>query len=151
MNNGDYDYDYNNMKKIFVNCALLIFGFVCLLIFILLILYYFTPNNYELIKWNNNKNNFIYLNQAEIVLKPYSTINLKKYLNLNPNPNPIETRADNYFRISTRSNIIFKNLFKSQNVYVEGEDELFASNYDILITNDTDKEKKITIYLYKKK
>lgn len=139
--------NYDNIKSLLVNYTIIIFGIIFILIFILLILYYITPNNYELIKWDISKDNFIYLNQIEIILKPDSILNLKEYLDLN------KIKFDNYFKISSKMNIIFKNLFKSQNVHIEEESEIFMSkfNSDILIPNDNNEDKKISIYLYMKK
>ena len=61
------DYDYGFIKKLLVNYVVIIFGFLIILIFILLSLYYLTPNNYELVKWDENK--FKFENQIEYIIK----------------------------------------------------------------------------------
>lgn len=143
----------NNLKKKAVIGLIFIFGFISILIFLLVIVYYTTPDNYQLIDFDEEKNNFKNIGKIDIDLDldlglglgfgSNTVFNLKEYLTSN------NVEFDDYFRISSKTPIIFKNSFKSQNVDVD-ENKIFMSKFNsqILITSDTNK--KITVYLYKK-
>lgn len=125
-----------DVKKSVVHLVVLIFGFIIILIFILLAIYYLTPNNYEIINWDENK--FFLQNQIEYIIKPDATIEIENiYLN-------------KYLKFSSQSNLIIKNSFKSQSIVVNEDKELIKSKYnsEILLSNNSDVEKKIIIYFY---
>ena len=128
-----------DIKKFIVNIVILIFGFIIILIFILLALYYLTPNNYMLD--NLDKNKFILEDQIEYAIKPNSIINI-----YNPNPNI-------YLKFPIQTNLIIKNIFKSQNIQVINDTELIKSkfNSEIFISNNSIEEKKIIVKFYLKK
>lgn len=125
-----------DIKKSVVHLVVLIFGFIVILIFILLATYYLTPNNYEIINWDENK--FIFHNQIEYVIKPDATIEIENiYL-------------DKYLKFSSQTNVVIKNSFKSQNLIINGDKELVKSKYnsEILLSNNSDIEKKVIVYFY---
>jgi len=128
--------DFNIIKKIFVNYTVIIFGFIIILIFILLSLYYLTPNNYKLIKWDENK--FKFENKIEYVIKPDSTTNINN------------NDFNKYLRFSEQTNLVVKNIFKSQNIIILNDIELITSKYnsEIFLINNSELEKKITIQFY---
>ena len=131
-----FDANQSNIRKSIVHFVVLIFGLVIILIFILLVMYYITPNNYELLNWDENK--FILQNQIEYMIKPNTTINIENiYLN-------------KYLRFSSQTNLIIKNVFKSQNIIINKNEVLVKSKYNskILLSNNSDIEEKVVIYFY---
>lgn len=142
-NNIVYDYDY--IKKSIVNYVVIIFGFVIIMIFILLGLYYLTPNNYELIEWNNDK--FKFQTQIEYVIKPNSTININTNINTNTNENE---KINKYLKFPEKTNLVIKNIFKSQNIIIPNDTELIKPNYnsEIFLINNSDLEIKIIVQYY---
>lgn len=132
----EYFNDNKNIKKSVVHLVVMIFGVIVILIFILLSMYYLTPNNYEIINLDENK--FILQNQIEHIIKPYSTIEIGS------------NNLDKYFKFSSQTNLVIKNSFKSQNVIINGEKQLLKSKYNskILLSNNSDVEKKVIIYFY---
>ena len=134
--------NYDNIRKSIVNITVIIFGFIIILIFILLILYYITPNNYEIIHWDINK--FKLENQIEYILKPHSTINIDNISNIGKNY---------YLKFSEKTDLLVKNIFKSQNISINEESDLIKSNYDseIFLVNNSKTEKKVVIFFYKHK
>ena len=130
-----FDNNYNTKKSV-VHLVVLIFGFIIILIFILLATYYLTPNNYEIIDWDENK--FILQNKIEFIIKPDSTIDIGT------------DNLDKYLKFSSQTNLIIKNFFKSQNVLINEDKELVKSKYksEILLSNNTDAEEKVIVYFY---
>jgi hypothetical protein len=126
----------NDIKSSFVHIVVLIFGFIVILIFILLAMYYLTPNNYEIINWDQNK--FIIQNQIEYVIKPDTTIEIEN-INLNK-----------YLKFSSQTNVVIKNSFKSQSLLINEDKELVKSKYnsEILLSNNSDNDKKVIVYFY---
>lgn len=121
-----------------VNFIVLIFVIITLFIVSLLCAYYTTPNNYIIYQFDETK--FSPVNkQTEYLIKPNSNqkINLSEY---------------NKFKIkfNTETNIVIKNMLKSQNVLLNSND-LIEIKYDsdIIIVNDTNSEKNIIMSLYK--
>lgn len=131
-----YNVEQNNMKKSVVYFVVLIFGFIIMLIFILLTMYYLTPNNYELIKWDENK--FHHCNKIEYIIKSNTIINI----------GCIE--SDKYLMFPSQTNLIVSNIIKSQNISINEDNELVKSKYnsEIFLTNNSDIDKKITINFY---
>lgn len=131
-----FDNNQINIKKSLVHYLIVIFGFIVILIFILLIIYYMTPNNYELINWDENK--FTFQNQIEYVIKPYNTINIGC------------SNLDKYLKFSSKTDLIIKNIFKSQNILINEDKELIKSKYnsEIFLSNNSNIEKKVIIYFY---
>jgi len=131
------DFNKNqNIKISVVHSVVLIFGFIVILIFILLTTYYLTPNNYEIIDWDENK--FILQNQIEYIIKPNSIIDIS-FNNL-----------DKYLKIPSQTNLVIRNYFKSQSVFIDEEKHLLKSKYnsEILLSNNSNVEKKVIVYFY---
>lgn len=130
-------FDENNLTKIIVNYFVLIFIFIIFLIIILLLFYYLTPNNYSLINFDIEK--YQQINQTEYTIKPYSNILL----------NHIDIK-NKLLKFNQDTNLLVKNLFKSQNLYYS-ENLLLKVNYlsDLIILNDTNKEMNIKLTMYK--
>lgn len=130
------DYDFNKIKKITVNYTVIIFGLIIILIFILLALYYLTPNNYKIELFDDNK--FIKKKEVEYKIKPNSTLN-------------IIVKTDEYLKSSNIPiNYIIKNWFKSQNVLIDKDNDLIKIKYgsEIFLSNNSNEEKKIIIQFY---
>lgn len=131
-----FNTNQNDIKRSVVHLVVLIFGFIVIFIFILLAMYYLTPNNYEIINWDENK--FILQNQIEYVIKPDSTISVENiYL-------------DKYLKFSSQTNIVIKNSFKSQSLLINENKELIKSKYnsEIFLPNNSDVDKKVIVYFY---
>lgn len=129
--------DFGKIRKTIVNYVVVIFGIIFILIFILLGLYYLTPNNYLIEKWDEGK--FKLENTIEYEIKSNSStlIDLDK------------TNLDKYLKFSEQTNLVVKNSFKSQSIVIDGE--LIKSKFGcskIFIINNTGDEKKITIQFY---
>jgi hypothetical protein len=139
----NYDFNSNSIRKSFVNYAVVIFAFTIILIFILLLLYYLTPNNYELIKWNDGESNKFKLeNEIEYIIKPDTIINIGDIYNKDNNAK--------YLRFSTQTNLLIKNILKSQNIIMDNSNELVKPRYnsEISLVNNSKLEKKILIQFY---
>lgn len=130
-------YTYDKIKKIIVNYTVVIFSFIIIFIFILLISYYLTPNNYELINWEENK--FKLKNIFELKIKPHTVLIMN---------NPLI--KEEYVVFSEQTNLIIKNFFKSQNILIEKDIQMIKQKYDsqIIISNSTDLNKKILVKIY---
>ena len=135
--NVKIDYNFNKIKKNIVNYTIIIFGFVFILIFLLLTLYYLTPNNYKITNWDESK--FKFEEQIEFAIKPESIkkINISKGIS-------------KYLRFREKTNLIVKNFFKSQSVYVSDDNDLIISKYnsEIFIVNNSNSEKHFIIKYY---
>lgn len=131
-----FDTNQSDIKKSIVHLVVLIFGFIVILIFILLGMYYITPNNYEIMNWDENK--FTLQNQIEYIIQPYTTIDIGSII------------LNKYLKFSSQTNLIIKNIFKSQNILINKDKELVKSKYNsgILLSNNSDIEKKVIIYFY---
>lgn len=127
--------DFSKIRKTIVNYIVVIFGIIFILIFILLGLYYLTPNNYIITKWEEEK--FKLENTIEYTVNPYSS----SLIDLN-------FPSDKYLKFSEQINLVVKNFFKSQSVDIDGE--LIKSKFksSISIINNTCDEKKITVKFY---
>lgn len=157
-NFNDFD-NFNNfskMRKSIVNYIVIIFGLVIMLIFILLGIYYLTPNNYIIRNWEYNK--FINEYDFDPNTNLHNSINLDKTKNeytLTIKPNAVETiildeSKNEYLKFNEPVNLIVKNSFKSQSICFGDKDELISTKYGskIILTNDSANEKKITFGLY---
>lgn len=137
-------FKYNNTKKNIINLSIVIFGLIVGLIIILLALYYLTPNNYQIIKFDENK--FKLIDTHEYTLKPYLSKQITKS-NIKSNP-------DTYYKFTNQDNqmaktdLEIKNWFKSQNIVLNEDYWLIKSNSNIFILNNGDKEKKIIVQTY---
>lgn len=129
--------DLNKIRKVIVNYSVIIFGLIIIFIFILLGLYYITPNNYLIVKLEDNKFKLEDTNEYKIK----SNSNIKIELNNNTN--------EKYLRFPEETNIVIKNILKSQNVIINNSD-LIKSRYnsDIFIINNSDNEKNMKIQFY---
>ena len=134
-NTNTYTYTYDFIRKTLVNYTVIIFAVVIVLIFILLSLYYLTPNNYKFIKWDENK--FKFENEIKYVIKPNSITN-------------IDTNIHNkYLKFPKQTNLIVKNIFKSQNITIEDNNELIEIfNSNVFLINNENFEKEIYIQFY---
>lgn len=122
------------LRKTIVNYLVIIFGLIIILIFILLSIYYVTPNNYILKEWNKNK--FKFENKNEYIIKPDTTL-------------LIDTNSNRYLRFSEQCYLIVKNSFKSQTININKNIELIKSkNSEIYIINNTNNEIKIIVEFY---
>jgi hypothetical protein len=139
-NNNDYysiDFDFNKIKKTIVNYVVIVFGIIIVLIFTLLILYYLTPNNYEIFTIDDSK--FKLKEEIEFSIKPDSITKID-------NIDIIST----YLKFPTETNLVIKNIFKSQNIYINNNNELVKPKYnsEIFLINNSNLEKKIIICYY---
>ena len=129
-----------NFIRPIVNFFVLVFVIITLLIAVLLVIYYSTPNNYIIYKFDKTKFN-PENKQIEYIVEPGSNIKIKSsdYMGLK-------------IRFSTDTNLLIKNIFKSQNIFVNSNDLVdIMYNSDVIIINDTDLEKKLILNLYNKK
>jgi hypothetical protein len=132
---------FNIEKKNIVNIGVLIFALITVMIFILIVLYYLTPNNYLIIILDKNKDDkFKLVNEIEYTIEPNSSLII--------NNDDIDTNK--YLKFSEETNLIIKNFFKSQNITINKDTDLIKSKYnsEIFIVNNLDKEKKIKIQFY---
>jgi len=128
--------DFSKIRKTMVNYVVIIFGLIFILIFILLGLYYLTPNNYLLIKWKEDKLKLE--NTIEYIIKPYSSLSVELD----------NTNSDKYLKFSEQTNLIVKNSFKSQSIVVNGELIKSKFNSEIFIINNSHVDKKIIVQFY---
>lgn len=130
--------DFSKIRKTMVNYVVVIFGIIFILIFILLGLYYLTPNNYLITKWEEGRFNLE--NTIEYEIKPNSSL----VIDLENN------NLNKYLKFSEQTNLIVKNSLKSQSISIGIEGELIKSkfNSEISIINNTCDEKKITVQFY---
>lgn len=129
--------DYDKIKKTIINYTIIIFGLIFILIFILLGLYYLSPNNYIILKWEDKK--YKLENTIEYIIKSDSNLFID-----------LQTNNCKYLRFSEPTNLIIKNSFKSQTIDVDKNNDLIKSKYnsEIFIINNSKVEKKITIQFY---
>lgn len=134
----NYHIDFNKIKKTVVNYTVIIFGIIIILIFILLILYYITPNNYEILKFDNKK--FKFKNEIELIIEPNSKIKINK----------MNDDVKTCVKLPIETNVVIKNIFKSQNICINNDDELIKLRYDseIFLINDSNSQKKIIAQFY---
>lgn len=128
--------DFGKIRKTIVNYVVVIFGIIFILIFMLLGLYYLTPNNYIIEKWEKDK--FKLENTIEYTISSNSN-SLIVLDNINYNK---------YLKFSEQTNLIVKNYFKSQSIIIDGELIKSKFNSEIFIINNSGNEKKITIQFY---
>lgn len=130
--------DFGKIRKTIVNYVVIIFGLIFILIFILLGLYYLTPNNYLIAKWEEGR--FKLENTIEYIVKPYSSLSI----DLN------NTNYDKYLKFSEQTNLVVKNSFKSQSINIDIDKELIKSkcNSEIFIINNSYVDKKIIVQFY---
>lgn len=131
----DDNTNFSKIRKTIVNITVIIFGLLIILIFMLLGLYYITPNNYLMVKLDNNK--FKLENTTIYTLKPNSNLQLD-----------LKNDSDKYLKFSEITNLVIKNSFKSQSINTDTDLIKSKNNTEIFIINNSDKEKKITIEFY---
>ena len=132
-----------NTNQIIVNFFLSIFVFITILIVFLLILYYSTPNNYIITPYDKLEYNFDNEIDFEIQSNSEFKLDYDKYYNKFIK---FDTDTD------TDTNLTIQNIFKSQNVICD-KNKLIQSRYysDIIISNPTNKNINIKIFIYLKK
>lgn len=137
INNNNFNFENNFNMKCIVNYLVLIFGIIIILIFILFIIYYLTPNNYEILTFEDLKFNF--QKQIQLIIKPKSTTQID-----------LSTDSLSYLKFPSKTNLVIKNIYKSQNIYINNDNELIKSKYNskIFLVNNSDSEQKIIIYFY---
>lgn len=128
--------DFGKIRKTIVNYVVIIFGLIFILIFILLGLYYLTPNNYLIAKWEEGK--FKLENTIEYIAKPDSSLSIDLD----------NTNYDKYLKFSEQTNLVVKNSFKSQSVIIDKELIKSKCNSEIFIINNSDVDKKIIVQFY---
>lgn len=128
--------DFGKIRKTIVNYVVIIFGLIFILIFILLGLYYLTPNNYLIAKWEEGI--FKLENTIEYIVKPDSSLSI----DLN------NTNYDKYLKFSEQTNLVVKNSFKSQSAVIDKELIKSKCNSEIFIINNSDVDKKIIVQFY---
>ena len=129
--------DFSKIRKTIVNYIVVIFGIIFILIFILLGLYYLTPNNYQITIWEENRFNLE--NTIEYKIKPNSSL----VIDLD------NENLDKYLKFSEQTNLIVNNYFKSQSIVCSDKELLTIKfNSKISIINNTEDEKKITVQFY---
>jgi hypothetical protein len=135
--------DVGNTRKIIVNYTVIIFGFIVILIILLLGIYYLSPNNYLILKWEDNK--FKLEKTVEYIIKPDSNLLIDS-----ENSENLKNDSNKYLKFSESINLIIKNSFKSQNIIYNKDIDLIKSQYNskIFIVNNLDIEKKITLQYY---
>ena len=114
-----------------------LFGVIVFLIGILLILYYITPNNFELIKVTDNFEKFKFVNQVDLEI-------LKK-------SNQIFDDNNNYLMFDREVEMIIQNTFKSQKIILEPTQMIKIKNKNnsvAIILNDSDKNLKLVVKMY---
>lgn len=134
---------FNIGKKNIISIVVIIFTFIIGMIFILISLYYLTPNNYILIMLNDDLvNKFNLVDKIEYTIGSGSNTNL--FIGSD------EKNTNKYLRFSDETNLIIKNFFKSQNIIVNKDTDLIKSKYnsEIFIINNSDTDKKIIVQYY---
>lgn len=146
-NNIEYDNNnFSQIRKTVVNYTVVIFGLIFIMIFILLGLYYLTPNNYSIFKWIDVSGKLKLIKTVEYIIKPYSNL----FVNFQT-IETIETNKTNiYLKFSEKTNLMVKNNFKSQIVEIDTEQLVLVDTYgsEIYIINNSNTEKKITVQFY---
>lgn len=128
--------NFGKIRKTIVNYVVVIFGLIFILIFILLGLYYLTPNNYQITKWEEGI--FKLENTTEYIVKPDSSL----LINLD------NTDSDKYLKFSEQTNLVAKNSFKSQSIVINEGLIKSKCNSEIFIINNSNIDKKITVQFY---
>lgn len=128
--------DFGKIRKTIVNYVVIIFGLIFILIFILLGLYYLTPNNYLIAKWEEGI--FKLENTIEYIVKPDSSLSIDLD----------NTNSDKYLKFSEQTNLVVKNSFKSQSVVIDKELIKSKCNSEIFIVNNSNVDKKIIVQFY---
>ena len=126
------------MNKNIVITLIKFFGLILILIVCLLIIYYFTPNNYCIEIFDKDK--FIIKKEKEIEIMPNSLYTLKE-------------NSDYYLQFinSDKINLIIKNIIKSQHIICNSENLIKLKNKShIEINNNSDKKIIVKIIVYEK-
>lgn len=127
-----------------------IFAMIIFLIGILLILYYITPNNYQLQKFTSdfNTNSNSNTNSNENSDSPTNNFILIKTIELEILGNSqIKFEHSNYYlKVNKEISLIVTNLLKSQKIIL-GPNQLIKinSNSQMIILNETDKNETIIV------
>lgn len=126
-----------NLKRPIVHFFLILFTIIAILTIFLLILYYFTPNNYIIIDYNYDKFTLEKEIDYKILKNSFIKISYKDYLNY-------------FVKFNEDINIIIKNSLKSQSIIYTTEKILnIKYKSDILIYNNNDNDINIKMFLYK--
>ena len=131
--------DRKNITRTIVNFYVLIFALVSILIALLVVTYYLTPNNYELVKFNSDK--FIQISQKEYMIGSGKNLVIE--------PNELTNKLIGF---GEKTNLIVQNYFKSQGVICLSE-ELIKVKYSssIMILNLTNKPVNLLVKFYDEK
>jgi hypothetical protein len=127
-----------NITRIVVNFYVLVFVIVTILIAILMIAYYLTPNNYVVKKYKTGK--FALDSQKNYVIEPNSNTLIHT-----------SELANKYIGFDKETNLIIQNFFKSQGI-VCLPDELVLTKYSssVIIFNPTNNPVNLLIKFYNK-
>ena len=132
-----------NIGKIIVNFFIGLFVILIILTFLLLVLYYITPNNYTIYQFDETK--YFLIKEYLLEIKPESNLNvMTPYLNI-------------FFKFDSESNdndtneinLLITNIIKSQSL-IYNKNELICSNSKIIIQNNSKNEIKINLGVYQK-
>jgi len=126
-----YNYNTNKKSHNLVNIGIIIFGIIIILAIILIVVYYVTPNNYKIEKFDNNYK-IIKKENIEIEKNSIYIFNYEDY-------------SSYYIRIiDDEQYLIIENYFKSQNI-VSNSDNLIKLLYNSNIKIINNSENKIII------
>ena len=131
--------EQKNITRTIVNFGISVFALIVILIVLLLVTYYVTPNNYDLVKLETD--NFILDSQKEYIIEPGLNQTIKS------------SYLDNKFiGFDKETNLLVQNFLKSQGiVYLPGELIRVKYSSSIVIINSTDKPIKLLIKFYNEK
>ena len=132
-----------NCKEIIVKYLIILFSLICILTIILLTAYYFTPNNYLILKNDNEMYKYISNESIEINSNSFIILTDSKYKNV-------------YLKFSNDDeiNLIIYNWFKSQNIIINPTDLLYLnsnSNSNIKILNNSENKIILNLQFYSSK
>lgn len=132
-------FDKKNITRTIVNFYIFIFALVSILIALLVVTYYLTPNNYELVKFDSDK--FILISQKEYMIESGTNLVIE--------PNDLTNKLLGF---GEKTNLIVQNYFKSQGVICLSE-ELIKVKYSssIMILNSTNKPVNLLVKFYSEK
>lgn len=133
--------DFNNIRKYTMNILLGIFVISVLLITLLLLGYYLTPNNYMIYDYEKTKDNLKFIKEKEFILKKNE--NYKLSLELEPCTNNL------FYNFDKETNLIISNIIKSQNITLSTNDLIkIRFNSEVNLINNSKEEIVVRMKIY---
>ncbi len=126
------------LDKIFINYAVGLFIILCIIIVLLINLYYITPHNYIIVKKDYME---LLKNKPDLVKDIFIKSNSKFQI-------PFDDISDKLITFDKEVNIILSNFFKSQNIIYEKNNIIMSNNSDLQIINNTDNDLNIKMLLF---